>query len=198
MNHDHELAAITDQIHVLLARNGHGSDGALAQWVYAQLHQIAARALGRERAEHTLQATALVHEAYLELARRQSQFKDRRHFFAHAATCMRNILVDHARRRSAQKRSPESNSGVAQSALDTARPATVDAQDFDLQQFLDLDAALERLAVRWPRRAEVLRMHYFLGFKRDEVAELLEASVRTIDRELRLGEAWMAEALASS
>jgi len=156
--------------------------------VYPTLHRLAALALARETGPHTLQTTALVHEAYLELSRGNAAWSDRRHFFASAALCMRHILVDHARRKQAGKRGP----GQTVALLDQHH----DAQAPSEHDLIELDQALDVLAGVNERRAQTLVLAYFGGMERREIAQTLDVSLRTVDRELRLGEAWLAQALA--
>jgi RNA polymerase sigma factor (TIGR02999 family) len=156
--------------------------------VYPTLHRLAALALARETGPHTLQTTALVHEAYLELGRRDGAWRDRRHFFASAALCMRHILVDHARHKQAAKRGGAMNIATLDERIDVEAPSEHD--------LIELDQALQVLAGINERRAQTLVLAYFGGLERGEIAQTLEVSLRTVDRELRLGEAWLAQALA--
>lgn len=170
--------AITQQIQSWFG--GDSVPDAVVAAIYGTLHRMAAHALARESAGHTLQPTALLHEAFLELAQRGAAYRDRQHFYATAALCMRHILVDYARRRLAAKRNAD---------------RWTESESDGAQRFLDLDAALSRLTGIAPRRAEVLQLCYFGGLKREEIAREIGVSLRTIDRELRLGEAWLAENL---
>jgi RNA polymerase sigma factor (TIGR02999 family) len=163
-------------------------DADFARAIYAALHRLAAQALGREGGAHTLQPTALLNEAFLNLSQQCSGYRDRNHFFATATVCMRHILVDHARRRKAEKR----GDGLRVEWNDYVVETAVPAMEFDL---VALDFALDQLHDADARRAQVLQLAYFGGFKREEVADLLDISLRTVDRELRLGEAWLAQAL---
>jgi len=155
---------------------------ALLGRVYKHLKRIAAAQLRGERAGHTLQATALVHESYLRLIdQARVDWRDRAHFFGLVSTTMRRILVDHARRRGRKKRS----------AGPDARPLTLvgtPAPDVDL---LDLDRALDRLGAESARTARVVEMRYFAGLEIAEVAECLEISPATVKRDWEFARSWM-------
>ncbi len=155
----------------------------LAPLVYDDLRAIAARRLRSERAGHTLQATALVNEAYARLAEGDMTFQDRAHFFALAARMMRRILTDYARARNSQKR----GGGVAAMTLDENRVSG--GADSSIA---DLDDAIERLSGFDPRKGDILVLHYFGGMTYDEIASALDVSAATVDRDLRLAKAWLA------
>src|SRR5918992_1070772 len=161
--------------------------------VYAELRRQAARAMRRESSEHTLQATALVHEAYLRLIdQRRVEWRNRAHFFGVAAQMMRRILVDHARARHAAKR----GGGVKQLTLGDA-----DAAEQDAQQGLDLLAlheALERLASLDADQARLVELRYFGGLSIEETAEALDVSPATIKREWAIARAWLRRELNAS
>jgi RNA polymerase sigma factor (TIGR02999 family) len=187
MSADATASSLTEQLSRWVGGNS-TSHGQVVDVVYPTLHRLASLALARETGPHTLQTTALVHEAYLELSRRDGAWTDRRHFYASAALCMRHILVDHARRKRASKR------GSAPAVLSLDEHTDVQApSEHDL---IELDHALDALAEVNERRAQTLVLAYFGGLERREIAETLEVSLRTVDRELRLGEAWLARALA--
>ena len=155
--------------------------------VYDELRRLAAARMADERADHTLDATALVHEAYLRLVGDQ-HFEGRGHFFAAAAEAMRRVLVDHSRNRARLKR------GGGRHRIDLDRltdPAS--ATDEDL---LALDDALDRLARRYPQAAEVVKLRFFAGMTLDEAAEMLGVSLRTANRQWAFARAWLAAALA--
>lgn len=174
-----------------LLRDWHGGNREAADQlmplIYDQLHALAARHLRGERAEHTFRPTDLVSEAYLRLsAGVQPEWNDRVHFFAIAARTMRQILVDHARKRSAGKR------GAGE------RPVTFDEERIDAgkpDELLALDEALEELARFDARKARAIELRYFGGLGQDEIAEVLEVHVNTVARDLRLAEAWLHRAL---
>jgi RNA polymerase sigma factor (TIGR02999 family) len=140
----------------------------------------------RERPGHTLQATAVVHEAFVKLVEMNVSWQDRAHFFAVAARQMRRILVDHAKMRFRDKRGGTTTGSLAEfDGLDIG-PAT--AGDIDV---LEIDDALERLAGDNPRLAELVELHYFGGLTYQELSETLKVSEATVDRELRLAKAWI-------
>lgn len=142
----------------------------------------------RERPGHTLQATAVVHEAFVKLVEMNVSWQDRAHFFAVAARQMRRILVDHAKARYRAKRG--GTTGVT-SSLDEfpgIEPGPATAGDIDV---LEIDDALERLAGHNPRLAEIVELHYFGGLTYQELSETLKISEATVDRELRLAKAWV-------
>jgi RNA polymerase sigma-70 factor, ECF subfamily len=149
--------------------------------VYAELRRRAGGYLRRERPGHTLQPTALVHEAYLKLVGLQGQLASRSQFFGVASNLMRRILVDHARRRRAAKR------GGIRVTLDDAHQAVVD-RDVDLVR---LDDALSELSALDPRQGRLVEMRYFGGLTQEEAAELLGVSVATVKREWTLARAWL-------
>jgi RNA polymerase sigma factor (TIGR02999 family) len=151
--------------------------------VYGHLRRLAERSLFTERRDHTLQHTALVHEAYLELVRMDVDWNDRAHFFALAARAMRRILVDHARTRNRHKR----GSGAEHVPLDDV-PEPQAGGEIDL---VALDDALERLAVIDRRKSEMLEMRYFGGLKQEEMSELLGLSPATIKRDLAWAREWL-------
>jgi len=153
--------------------------------VYDELHRIARSAMRGEREGHTLQTTALVHEAYMRLVGSDVTWQGSGHFKRVAARAMRRILVDHARKRSRQKR----GAGEAPISLDTLEkilPAGGRPDDM-----IELDEALERLSALEERKGHVVELHYFGGLSYDEVAEALEISPATVHRDLRMARAWL-------
>jgi RNA polymerase sigma factor (TIGR02999 family) len=163
---------------------------ALVAEVYVELRRIAGGLLRDERADHTLQATALVNEAYLRLAgTREMRLENRRHFYGAAATAMRRILVDHARQRNAEKRGgPE----VKRVSLDDAIDAPIDVRlDFER-----LDEALEAFARIAPEKAKVVELRYFVGLSIEATAELLELSPATVKRHWVFARAWLLQRLS--
>ncbi|HYU32360.1 MAG TPA: sigma-70 family RNA polymerase sigma factor [Thermoanaerobaculia bacterium] len=169
-----------------------GDDEALrrvAPLVYDDLRAIAAAHLRGERQEHTLQPTALVHEAYLRLSeQRRRQWKERRQFFAVASRLMRQVLVDHARSRQAAKRGGELTRIEVTSLGELPAPPEV----FDI---LPLDEALTRLATLQPRLAKVVELRFFGGLEVEETAALLDCSPRTVKRDWALARAWLVREL---
>jgi len=175
------------EVTALLARWRQGDESAVAELmpaVYGELHRLAGRAMRGERGDHTLQATALVHEAYLRLAAGAAPaWRDRVHFYAVAARTMRHILVDHARRQRAARR----GGGAAQVTLtDRAAPSPPPAVDL-----LDLDDALEELARRDARKARVVELYLFAGLTAAETAAALDVSEPTVRLDARLARAWL-------
>lgn len=156
----------------------------LASLAYPELRAIASGYLRRERAGHTLQATGLVNELYLRLARaRNVQLTDRRHFYTFAAQMMRAILIDYARQSRALKRpSPATRVPLHEEM------AWIDASS---EEMLALDAALDQLEAIDERKVRVIELRYFLGCTNDEAAELLSISPATIDRDLEFGKTWL-------
>jgi RNA polymerase sigma factor (TIGR02999 family) len=187
MSWDKMNDAVTPDVTQLLVQWSKGNESALdalTPLVYSELRQRARNYLRRERPDHTLQPTALLHEAYLRMIGDSlPEFQNRSHFFAIASRAMRQILVDHARRRGAGKR----GSGVIDVTLDEALvPAK--AQNGDL---LALDQALSKLAAFDERKCRVVEMRYFGGCTVEETAEALGVSTITVIRETRVAEAWL-------
>ena len=165
-----------------------GAAGGFFPLVYDELRRLAANQLGSERPGHTLDATALVHEAYLRLG--DAAFADRSGFFRAAAAAMQRILVDHARGRKAARR----GGGARTIALDDVGGARADDPDF----VFDVVAALDRLAVEDPTSAEVARQRLFAGLSVEEAAEALGTSRASAYREWAYARSWLATALASA
>lgn len=153
--------------------------------LYNELRRIAARHLSGERPNHTLQPTALVHEAYLKLAAvRERYFVDDVHFLAVASRVMRQVLVDHARARSAQKR------------LGIVEPCQ--ASGPELSQLIEIDSALRALAEENETLARLIEMRYFGGMTAEESAEALGMSVHVVRHDLRFAQAWLRRELAGA
>jgi RNA polymerase sigma factor (TIGR02999 family) len=162
--------------------------------VYGELRRIASHQLRRERADHTLVPTALVHELYLRLIdQRRMTWQNRAHFYGLAAHLMRRILVDHARARQAEKRGGLATRIPLEDALDDHRPAH-DASDATAD-VLAIDEALERLTVIDHDQARIVELRYFAGLTVEETAYVLKRSPRTVKREWRLAKAWLYRAL---
>jgi RNA polymerase sigma factor (TIGR02999 family) len=152
--------------------------------IYGELKQLAANYLRRERRDHTLQATALVHEAFLKLVdQRDVRWQNRAHFFGIAAQMMRRILVDHARAHAASKR----GSGARPLSLDEAL-VVAPASNVDL---LALDEALTRLGALDPQQSRVVELRFFGGLTMDETAKVLDISPATVGRDWILAKAWL-------
>jgi RNA polymerase sigma factor (TIGR02999 family) len=177
----------------LLARWAGGDQAALDALmpiVYAELRRIADAYLRRERGDHTLQPTALVHEAWLRLVRQDGgQFDHRKQFYALAAQVMRRILVDHARAANAGKR----GGGATSLTLDESAAARF----VPIVELLALDEALDQLAAASPRQARVIELRYFGGLSVEETAEVLRVSAPTVSRDQRAAEAWLAQAMSN-
>lgn len=154
--------------------------------VYDELRRVAAAALRRERPDHTLQPTALVHEAYLRLASEPDErWQSREHFLAVAARAMRRVLVDHARGHNAQKRG-RGEPVLSLEDIDAAAPGVVREIDF-----LALDIALTRLASFDPRQAQLVELRFFGGLTVEEAARVAGVSPRTVKREWQVARAWL-------
>jgi RNA polymerase sigma factor (TIGR02999 family) len=183
-----------DEITVLLEKRRAGDPSAeerLVELVYPRLRRLAASFIGRERPGHTLQATALVHEAYMRLLPEKDRtLANRSHFFALAARIMRQILVDHARGKQAQKRR-----GALQMVTLEEFHSIEPARPVDL---IDLDTALARLAEFDARKAQIVELRYFGGLPNEEIAAVLGISDRTVKREWSLARAWLMEQLEPS
>jgi RNA polymerase sigma factor (TIGR02999 family) len=164
--------------------------GQLYSLVYGELHGLAEARLRRERGGHTLQPTALVNEVYLRLDPAQGSWQNRSHFFGAASRAMRRILVDHARRRLADKRGAGLER-VTLADLDVAAPAA----DFDL---IALDEVLEVLERDEPRLANVVMMRVFAGMSIEETAQAMELSPASVKRDWVFARAWLAERVTSS
>jgi RNA polymerase sigma factor (TIGR02999 family) len=157
----------------------------LMKLVYGELRRLAASYLRHQRSDHTLQPTALVHEAYLKLIDvSQIDWQDRAHFFAVAAQTMRHILVDHARAVAADKR----GGGAQKIALDDAVSFSNEQQDIDL---LALDEALQKLAEQDATQSRIIELRFFGGLTIEETAEVLKISPATIKREWAMARAWL-------
>ncbi len=163
---------------------------ALLPRVYAELRALAAARLAHLPPGQTLQATALVHDAWLDLVGKGDPgWNSRNHFFAAAAHAMRELLIDRARRKAAKKR----GGGEARADVDVDLQAAEDG--LSGEELLAIDAALGRLKVEHPRRAEVVVLRYYGGLSHDEIAEHLGVTVRTVEREWRFARAWLYTAL---
>jgi RNA polymerase sigma factor (TIGR02999 family) len=174
-----------DEVTVLLGQISSGSSTApdeLLPLVYDDLRRLAHAYFSKENSDHTLQATALVHEAYLRLVKWENvSWQNRAHFFAVAAEVMRKILIDHARKRNALKRS-----GGQRIVLDDA-VSLPDKKDFDL---LKLEEALVALEAVDPRQAKIVELRFFGGLSIEETAYVLDISETTVRREWTFAKAW--------
>jgi RNA polymerase sigma factor (TIGR02999 family) len=177
----------------LLADWAEGDEAALnslAPIVYSELRKIADGYLRQERSSHTLQPTALVHEAWLRLVRQdRPSLQNRQHFFGLAAQIMRRILVDHARAVQSEKR------GGGATRVDLF-PEMGDYASPNADEFLALDQALTRLSAMSPRKAQVIELRYFGGLEIQETSEIMGISPSTVTREQRTAEAWLSHAMS--
>jgi RNA polymerase sigma factor (TIGR02999 family) len=161
--------------------------------VYDELRRLAAQRLAGEAAGHTLQPTALVHEAYLKLVGSDPQhpWNGRVHFYAAAAEAMRHILIDHARR----KHRACHGGGMKRVALDDQDAIEAVTESGDADELLALSDALNQLAAADPRKAELVRLRYFAGLTLEQAAELLGVSRATADRHWAFARAWLYDAM---
>lgn len=154
-------------------RDGDGAaSGALLPIVYQELHRIAASYMRRERADHTLQPTALINEAYLRLAGEEIEFQNRAHFIGLAAHVMRRVLVDHARQHNAERRA----GGLQRVEMNDDLAISPERLD----EVIFLDQAMERLATKNPRQARVVELRYFGGLSVEQIAAMLGVAPRTV------------------
>lgn len=176
-----------EQVTSLMAEAAAGAPHAardLLPLVYRSLRELAQRQMRQERASHTLQATALVHEAYVRLVGdRDMGWENRAHFYAAAAEAMRRILIEHARRVGAKKRGGGWNKEIA-SVADLASDETIN-------HALDIDAAIEALHAHDPRAASVAQLRFYTGLSIDETAAALNISPSSVDREWCYARAWL-------
>lgn len=174
-----------------MGQNSREVEARLLPLIYDELRRIARACLRKERGNHTLQPTAVVHEAYLRLAGRLDiDWRDREHFFSVAARTMRRVLVDYARMRNSNKRSG-AHGGVA-----PAYAAWMAASHLD--DLLTLDECLERLSALDSRQARVVEMRFFAGLEVEEVAGLMDISPATVKREWRSAKAWLRREMRES
>lgn len=184
-----EPPSITELLAAAQAGDTRAQDAA-ANAVYAELRAIADGYLKRERADHTLQPTALVNEAYMRLVGQHAPWKNRKHFFGIAAQMMRRILVDHARRSSATRRDREMIIPLNDAIVD-GRPDGA-AMDMEILGVHDALEALERID---PRQARVVELRFFVGLSITEIADVMDISEATVSREWSMARAWLHERL---
>jgi RNA polymerase sigma-70 factor, ECF subfamily len=174
-----------------LLRAAHSGDTSAAEAagrvVYAELHQLAAGYLGRERPDHTLQPTALVNEAWLRLVGQHGNWNSRSHFFGVAAQMMRRILVDHARRQHADRRDRDRN--VPLDSVVDSSPDFASAQA--AQDVLDVHEALDTLLRMNARQAQIVELKFFVGLSIEEIAETLDISPATVNRDWNVARQWL-------
>jgi len=181
----------------LLERSRAGDEAALNELVtalYGELRKVASRYLRGERTGHTLQTTALVHEVYLKLAGdHECGFNDRTHFLSVASRVMRQVLVDYARARATKKRAGDEHGKLQPLTTGIQVAAKTDIAPVEL---LDLDAALDGLAIEDQSLAQLIEMHYFGGMTAEETADALGQSVHVVRHDLRLAQAWLSRRLS--
>jgi RNA polymerase sigma-70 factor, ECF subfamily len=185
-------SSVTHEVTRLLAEWGKGDERAAAELmplVYQELRQLAAAYLRRERQGHTLQPTALVHEAYLRLVEQSNpHWQSRSHFYGVAARVMRQVLVDHARRKKAKKRVGEPVPLEQAVSLQEDRSGALVALDAGLKDLERIDA----------RKCKAIELRYFAGLRMDEIAQSMNVSVETVRRDLRMAEAWLHQAMQTT
>lgn len=182
----------SNQVTALLAELGKSNRtvmGTLMPLVYDELYQIAQRQMRGQRAGHTINTTALVHEAYLKMVNQdQATWRDRVHFLSVASLAMRQILINYAHRRLAEKR------GGGQ-ALATFDEGIMGPMESRADQLIALDEALEKLSELSERQGKVVSYRFFGGLKHEEIAEALDVSVPTVRRDWRIAKAWLTREL---
>ena len=180
-----DSSSITDLL--ALARQGDAAaQDEAARQVYGELRAIADGYLRRERADHTLQPTALVNEAYLRLLGQDALWQNRTQFYGIAAQMMRRVLVDHARRATAARRDRD-----LLVTLDNETVATASTEANSALDVLVVHDALAQLEVLDPRQARIVELKFFVGLSLDEIAEVLEISAATVSREWAMARAWL-------
>ena len=158
--------------------------------VYDELRRLAAAHMRAERADHTLQPTAVVNEAYLRLIKIRNDWKGRTHFFAMAATMLRRVLVDHAKHKGAKKH----GAGWNRIALENLNAATRD----EAVDCIALDAALEKLSKVSERQARAIELRFFAGLQMEEIGEVMKLGIDTVRKDLRMATAWLNRELLSA
>lgn len=176
-----------DSVTLLLGKMANGEDGAAAQlipMVYDELRRLAGGYMRRERTDHTLQPTALVHEAYMKLVEQRSvDWQSRAHFFGIAAQMMRRILIDHARGHLRDKR----GGGVIPVPIDDALVFAPEQSS----ELVRLDESLERLAKIDPRQSKIVELRFFGGLTVEQTADVLGISAKTVKRDWSMAKAWL-------
>ena len=180
MPHEIDITRLLNDV----TRHDSGAVDRVLPLVYNELRMLARSILSGERPDHTLQSTALVHEAYMRLIdQNKTDWRNRAHFFALASMAIRRILVDHARRKASGKRGGD----LERVELETPEIAIEPPHE----NLLDLDRALAELARTSPERADVVVLRYFAGLSLEEAAEVLEVSVPTVSRRWSYARAWL-------
>ena len=186
------MVSVTDVTRLLSAidQGDLGAAEELLPLVYQELRRLARSRMQKERPGHTLQATALVHEAYLRLVGGEGRWDSRGHFFAAAAEAMRRILIEHARRKQAAKHGGEHHRvGMAEALVPISSPCD------QVDDLLALDEALSRFAREDPRKAELVKLLYFGGMSLGEAAAILGLSRTTAHRQWVYARAWLGDAI---
>jgi RNA polymerase sigma factor (TIGR02999 family) len=186
-------ATSTDVTRVLKdwSRDSEEASAKLMSLVYEELRRLARDYLRRERSDHTLQPTALVHEAYLRMVDETGvTWQNRAHFYGIAARLMRRILVDHARAHNAAKRGGLEEKFALDEARDLPAPGATD--------LVALDGALENFARSYPRKSEVVELKFFGGLKANEIAEVLQVSEKTVLRDWSFAKLWLCRELRAA
>ena len=184
------MSTAANEVTTILAAIRRGDEQAADQLlpvVYDRLRRLAQQMMSQEKPGQTLQATALVHEAYLRLLGDDPDWNDRRHFYAAAAQAMRRILVERARRRGRLKHGGGRNRVDLDDADAVAKPESVD--------LVALDDALRRLEKEDPRAAQIVMMRFYAGLSEEDAAEALDISVRTVWRDWNYAKAWLRDAM---
>lgn len=188
------MSNLMDQITILLGQVAGGDKSAvdaLLPLVYQELRKLAQHQLKRERSDHTLNATGLVHEAYLKLIdQKDAVWQNRAHFMAIAAQAMRRILIDYARRRLADKR----GGNIAVVTYDEE----LHSREARAEEIIALDIALEQLHRRSERQAQIVEYQFFGGLTHEEISEVLGVSIPTVRRDWRIAKAWLTVALGAT
>jgi RNA polymerase sigma-70 factor, ECF subfamily len=183
-----------DDVTVLLQEWRNGNQAALDRLmplVYQELHKLARIQLSKERAGHTLQPTALIHEAYIKLIRQNvPEWQSRTHFFSISANVMRQILVDYARKRLSAKRGGKNFEVTLNEALVVSTESAA--------SLVRLDDALKVLSTFDERKSRVIELRYIAGLKVEEIAEAMNISTKTVSRDLRMAEAWLRKELSGT
>ncbi len=177
---------VTRVLNAMAAGDDSGSATLLSS-IYEELRSMAAGKMAAERCDHTLQATALVNEAYLRLVGGDPKWENRRHFFGAASEAMRRILVENARRRATEKR----GSGQAATALDEEIHGASSEDD----KLLQVHEVLDALEAEDPLKAKIVKLRFFAGLGHDEIAALLELNEKTVRRHWELAKVWLYRAI---
>jgi RNA polymerase sigma-70 factor, ECF subfamily len=183
---DSDSGQVTQLLRAMRAGDAHAAED-LLPLVYAELHRLANAYMRRERPDHTLQATALINEAYLRLVGEEVDWNSRAHFIGLAAHVMRRVLVDYARTRNAEQR------GGGLKRVEMQDDLAISAEKLD--EVEELDEALKRLEKENPRQARVVELRYFGGLSVEQIGELLQIAPRSVKRDWALARIWLFRAL---